>query len=1451
MLEDLGAMAAAAPDHGVARAPRPLQLTDVDLRGEVVDRDISMLLQQTFVNPTGAAVTADYFFPLTAGVAVFQVEAAITDAPGAVPRIIRATVREKQEARMAYESAVAAGREAVLLERSQESEDVFKLGVGNVPAGARVVVTIGFLTESIATASEARPGAAASRIVIARHLLHRYAPAYDRFREDASALGAWSVESAVAAAAAAAGPGPASPLRVSLTVLSPVSLASIASPSHSAAICELSEAHGRRKGTFTLPVAHRDWVDDSSAASGCSADVHIVIEEASGGELSELHASADLEPAAETAASRKEAVPVAVGPCTRALVALEAAVIPEDPRLKVDSPREAEGGTTMQPSLDGFGLSVEGCGAERLLRAAPPTSTDRVGVDRAAVAGAHAATAASDRTGSRAAVASRAAGECKSAEPELAALDAAGAITVAVTVTPALAEEVIASSGVAGSTAGSSSASGSPPDAAAACDSEYVFVLDKSGSMDGPRMEAARQALRAALQSLPSGCRFGVVAFDHTFSALMRERIADGSGGYYVPFGSAGLVPHNAATIAEATRLLDQLTADGGTELLDVVRACCIPDSDAGATSTGSTAAAAAVRDGPPPSHLPVTAGSLVAAPLAWTERHVLLFTDGEVSNTREVIALAASAAAEARGRLTVHTFGIGSGVSTSLVNGLARATGGAAEFIADGEAFEGKVNRILQLTRARKFVVSADWSPQRATGSARMPSRHESDPLTAAEDGGLRVASGTSGVTMSASTEAGGCADPIPGLPQEATVSCDPVRLFAVLRKDIGPGSTAAVLAAASFTFRDVRSGKSVSMPLLRLPAPRVVNTNSLSRAGCTDGPVSAGVAHPDVSETQAARALTAPTAAATAFPTQSRTEMTAAETSHSGPRYHGQPHAQAGALTLRAVQAAIRELEAAEDMNTVADAGGASAFFSLHRDELPADASNAATYFRKQASSVSIRWGILCRHTAFMGQADDPPPLAAARPLQLSMRPAGSASSTGGPGLGACYRCVPVAYAHDDFSSDDSLSGVRARSWGHSAAAFRLPVLAAQFQLPRVMPVADSSLAMALTGRAFTLPVISECEDTVRVLGVLGIGRTGVTVHAALRPPGGHSASGRAEPSGPHVAIKVLRTSAISDWHLQAQLLSGAIMAAHVAQQAGRHPGLMPLLGAIQLRDRGVGTVHEFCPGGDLESRLLEPSDAGSPWAERLGYALQIANVLAYLHSVGVVHGDLMLRHLFLDREGKVKLQLSSSTRLLRAAFSAMAAEHGVVASRSRVWAASSASEDAAADRSASVTGGSGHRPTVDSALRLADVHRHGGWASPIHSPGEVVYMAPELLADGGPSEPALRFRCTPESDVYALGIVLWQLMTRRRPYSDARQLLLPLQCPDARGGSPLHPEERHAYWRGVIERGNRPSMGDGVIDPDAPSFLPALVEACWAADPAKRPSAAQVLAALHSAR
>jgi ubiquitin-large subunit ribosomal protein L40e len=208
------------------------------------------------------------------------------------------------------------------------------------------------------------------------------------------------------------------------------------------------------------------------------------------------------------------------------------------------------------------------------------------------------------------------------------------------------------------------------PDAA-----EFLFLVDCSGSMQGDRITNAATVLRLALRSMPDGSSFNVVRFGSTFDVLFR---GTGTGPVSVPLSTDSL--------AQADRLVDTLRASlGGTEILDPLQALlAVP-------------------------RVQVSAGSALTCP-----RFVVVITDGEVSNTRETIAVAARAAAAAanagQAPLRVLSVGVGSGVSTELVEGLARATGGSFAYAPDGVRFEPRILELMQGAMKSTVSVQMHW---------------------------------------------------------------------------------------------------------------------------------------------------------------------------------------------------------------------------------------------------------------------------------------------------------------------------------------------------------------------------------------------------------------------------------------------------------------------------------------------------------------------------------------------------------------------------------------------------------------------------------------------------------------------------------------------------------------------------------------------------------------------
>eukprot|EP00322_Chrysochromulina_rotalis_P000793 CAMPEP_0115856194 /NCGR_PEP_ID=MMETSP0287-20121206/14926_1 /TAXON_ID=412157 /ORGANISM="Chrysochromulina rotalis, Strain UIO044" /LENGTH=979 /DNA_ID=CAMNT_0003310359 /DNA_START=37 /DNA_END=2976 /DNA_ORIENTATION=- len=192
---------------------------------------------------------------------------------------------------------------------------------------------------------------------------------------------------------------------------------------------------------------------------------------------------------------------------------------------------------------------------------------------------------------------------------------------------------------------------------------EFVFLLDRSGSMNGGNggtaaIQRATDALQLFLRSLPTKCRFQIVGFGSEFECL-----------FPCP------VPLTAESLRAASAHASTLRANlGGTEL-----------------------------------ERPL-AYILAQPPSEGFGRRLIVLTDGAVSHTERVLSLVRERAPLARTR--VHTVGVGSQVSHGLVDGLAEAGGGSAEYAAAGESMAPKVVRQLRRALAPPMptLESVEW---------------------------------------------------------------------------------------------------------------------------------------------------------------------------------------------------------------------------------------------------------------------------------------------------------------------------------------------------------------------------------------------------------------------------------------------------------------------------------------------------------------------------------------------------------------------------------------------------------------------------------------------------------------------------------------------------------------------------------------------------------------------
>jgi Ca-activated chloride channel family protein len=111
-----------------------LPLAAVKIQSRVADRVAETTVEQTFHNPFTDHLEAVYIFPLGGGSAVSAFDMKVGS------RTIKGIVKERGEARQAYQNAIQQGKRAALME--QERDDVFTVQVGNLPPGEEVRVRI-------------------------------------------------------------------------------------------------------------------------------------------------------------------------------------------------------------------------------------------------------------------------------------------------------------------------------------------------------------------------------------------------------------------------------------------------------------------------------------------------------------------------------------------------------------------------------------------------------------------------------------------------------------------------------------------------------------------------------------------------------------------------------------------------------------------------------------------------------------------------------------------------------------------------------------------------------------------------------------------------------------------------------------------------------------------------------------------------------------------------------------------------------------------------------------------------------------------------------------------------------------------------------------------------------------------------------------------------------------
>ncbi len=176
---------------------------------------------------------------------------------------------------------------------------------------------------------------------------------------------------------------------------------------------------------------------------------------------------------------------------------------------------------------------------------------------------------------------------------------------------------------------------------------DIVFVLDRSGSMQGWKMVAARRAVARMIDSLTSRDRFCAIAFSSELELVPGER----------------LEPATDRARFRAVEALAAIDAEGGTEMLEPLRkAVALLDRTAPPFGGAAGPGQAGTGDGGTDDR----------------SRVVVLVTDGQVGNEDEMLRVIAPSLRSVR----MFSLGIDQAVNAAFLRRLAGAGGGMCELV-------------------------------------------------------------------------------------------------------------------------------------------------------------------------------------------------------------------------------------------------------------------------------------------------------------------------------------------------------------------------------------------------------------------------------------------------------------------------------------------------------------------------------------------------------------------------------------------------------------------------------------------------------------------------------------------------------------------------------------------------------------------------------------------------